>query len=302
MITPIVLLASVAVLVIGLGITNLTGARSTPLDTERQEQWFVAHAPAPLRRALRFADRRIAGGAALLVVFVIVFGSATGLGWLLDSIDGNRGFARWDQSAAEWGAQHASDKATALEAITQFGASGWLLIVMGLIGVFFGWRRQRWAVLGYLAAVGIGVSLINNGLKLVVHRERPNVHPLTTVGGYSFPSGHTAAAAACWAAIALVLARRQRRSVRAAAAAAATVITIAVAATRVLLGVHWLTDVLAGVLTGWAYFLLVTVLFGGRLLRFGEPVDRIADSTTSTPSPRDERQHQHDLDRLEQSS
>jgi hypothetical protein len=52
-------------------------------------------------------------------------------------------------------------------------------------------------------------------------------------------------------------------------------ITIVVASSRVLLGVHWLTDVIAGVVVGWTWFLLVTVLFGGRLLRFGEPVERI---------------------------
>ena len=56
-------------------------------------------------------------------------------------------------------------------------------------------------MLGYLAAVGIGVSLINNGLKHIVERERPNELRLTSVSGFSFPSGHTAAAAACWAAI-----------------------------------------------------------------------------------------------------
>ncbi len=178
-----------------------------------------------------------------------------------------------------------------LEAITQLGATGWLLLVMAVIGVIEAWHFRKVAVLGYLAAVGIGVSLINNGLKHIVERERPNELRLTSVSGFSFPSGHTAAAAACWAAIALVVARRWSRPGRRAAAVAVFVITLLVAASRVLLGVHWLTDVIAGALTGWTWFILVTLIFGGRILRFGEPAERVADGT-ATPAPVDRRELQ----------
>ena len=46
----------------------------------------------------------------------------------------------------------------------------------------------------------------------------------------------------------------------------------AVAASRVLLDVHWLSDVLGGLALGWAWFAACSIAFGGRLLRFGAPV------------------------------
>jgi membrane-associated phospholipid phosphatase len=153
-----------------------------------------------------------------------------------------------------------------LEFITQLGATGLLLIVMALIGGVQAWRHHKFTVLIYLAVVGVGVSLMNNGLKLLVHRERPVVLQLSHAGGYSFPK---------WP-------RRRRRL----AALVVLGITLAVASSRVLLGVHWLTDVIAGAIFGWTWFVLVTVLFGGRILRFGEPVERVAEHTV-TPAPQD---------------
>jgi membrane-associated phospholipid phosphatase len=265
---------------------ELRRRRGAPLDTERAERWFVRHAPRPLARVLRAADRRVAGGAATAAVFVVLFVASLAVGWIFDGIDDRGGIARWDRSAAVWGAEHATDSSVRiLDGLTQLGATGWLLGAMVVVGVVESRRHRRWAELGYLLLVGAGVSLLNSGLKLLVGRERPDIARLASFGGSSFPSGHAAAAAACWAAIAFVVVRRaRRRRARALAAATAATITAAVATSRVLLGVHWLSDVVAGVVTGWAWFVLVTLLFGGRILRFGEPAERIG-RTRGEPSP-----------------
>lgn len=270
---------------------DLIGRRSAPLDTEREERWFVAHAPRQLQRILSGAERRVAGGAAVVLLFGVALVTATAVGWILDTTDENRGFARWDQSAAEWGAENGTDTSTRiLEFVTQFGATGWLLVVIIVVGGVETYRQRNLAILGYLATVGIGVSLLNNVLKRIVGRERPSVLQLTESASSSFPSGHSAAAAACWAALALVCARYYGRRTRLAAALVAMVISISVAASRVLLGVHWLTDVVAGSLVGWSWFFVVTLIFGGRILRFGEPAERIANDesvvTTQTATPR----------------
>jgi membrane-associated phospholipid phosphatase len=281
MIALAVLVAATAVAGVAALLVNFTQRgrhrRAQPLDTERQEVWLIAQAPPRLRGALRYADRRVVGGVAMAVGLSTVFAVALFLGWMLDTIDAEGGFARWDQAAAQWGADHATPTSTrVLEIVTELGATGRLLLVMAVAAVIAYLRRRSTREAVYLAAVGVGVLLLNNGLKLAVGRERPDLHQLAGHSGSSFPSGHTAAAAACWAALALVVARRRSRRDRALFAAGAATITAGVAASRVLLGVHWLTDVIAGAVTGWGWFLFVTFVFGGRLLRFGEPVERAA--------------------------
>ena len=120
--------------------------------------------------------------------------------------------------------------------------------------------------------MGVGQLLINNVLKLIVDRDRPAVMQLVETSGSSFPSGHSTAAAAAWAAVALVLGRDRGRVTRAWLAAGAVIIAVAVATSRALLGVHWVTDVVGGLALGWGWFLIVAIVFGGRAQRLGDPV------------------------------
>jgi membrane-associated phospholipid phosphatase len=62
-------------------------------------------------------------------------------------------------------------------------------------------------------------------------------------------------------------------------------IAVGVAATRVLLDVHWLTDVIAGLSLGWAWFAVCAMAFGGRILRFGAAIEIAADAAEGTGSP-----------------
>jgi undecaprenyl-diphosphatase len=92
---------------------------------------------------------------------------------------------------------------------------------------------------------------------------------------------------------ATVLGRRRSPRVKALLAGAAAAIAVAVATSRVLLGVHWFTDVLAGLALGWAWFAVSSIAFGGRVLEFGRPVavaeriEQVARDATSTGSRRD---------------
>ncbi len=209
----------------------------------------------------------------LLSALAVLLAVAVVVGVLLDMIDDERGLARADSWVARWGADHATVASTnVIEGITQLGARPVVLAALTLAAVWDWRRRGNREVFGFVAAVGLGEMVLVNLLKLIVERARPDVLQLVGAGGHSFPSGHTSAAAAGWIAVALVLSRNRPRRTRAALSGTAVLIAAAVATSRALLGVHWLTDVLAGLALGWGWYLVVAIAFGGRRQRLGEPL------------------------------
>ncbi len=216
-------------------------------------------------------DRRSAGGFLLTVSFAVLFVVAVILGFLLDSIRHHWWAAAADASVASWGSEHGGTNAVAvLRWITQLGSAYVVIGVLAVTAMADFIRRRSGEVFGFVVAVGAGQLILSNVLKVVVGRARPDVLHLVPAHGYSFPSGHATAAAAAWSAAALVLGRDQRRTTRAVLAGAAALVAASVAASRALLGVHWVTDVLAGLALGWGWFTIVAVIYGGRAQRLGE--------------------------------
>ena len=160
-----------------------------------------------------------------------------------------------------------------LHAVTQLGGT---YAVIGLIAVVsiveYVRVPNRWIPV-FLLTVVLGEVVLVNVIKEALDRVRPAFDPAAASLGPSFPSGHSATAAAAYAAFALVLARRRSQMTRAVIAAGAVGIAAAVATSRVMLGVHWLSDAIAGLAFGWAWFAICAVAFGGRLLSFGAPVE-----------------------------
>jgi membrane-associated phospholipid phosphatase len=188
-----------------------------------------------------------------------------------------------DNSVAAWGYNHRSPASTSgLKAITELGniriVIG-LALVLVLLDVIR--HRNRWSFL-FLLFVLAGMEAIMLGVKDVVGRLRPTLNPAAAALGPSFPSGHSATAAAFYAAAALIIGRSLQRPVRQLVIGAAVALTVAVAASRVLLAVHWLSDVIGGLSLGWAWFALCAIVFGGRLLRPTAAAD-IASAQAAAP-------------------
>lgn len=248
------------------------------IDPTAEQRWLVkavARSPRLASFVRRRLDRTRAGGLLLTIGFFVVMGLATFAGWVFDSLEESRGFAEFDEAVAEFGARRADPARGLLEFVTDLGGTGFVIAFSIALSLYGWWRLKNRHVPLFVIAVVAGQALVNNALKLLIDRDRPDIAQLTGWAGSSFPSGHSAAAAATFAAAALVLGIERGRLSRAVLAGSATLLALMVAATRALLGVHWLTDVLAGLAVGWAWFTVCAVAFGGRLMTFGEPKDEV---------------------------
>ena len=232
-------------------------------------------------------DRRLnpaeSTGLALTLALLFTVGAGIVLGLLAYLVRTNSHLNALDRSVAKWGLRHASPLSThALNAVTQLGSIYPVVVALCVVLAAIETRRtrSRWIVPFIVAVVG-GEELLQTVIKQIVDRTRPVFfNPAAATLGPSFPSGHAATAAAFYAAAALLLGRRRPRAARAALSGAAVGIAVAVATSRVLLDVHWLTDVIGGLALGWAWFAICAVAFGGRLLHFGaaaEVAARVAE-------------------------
>ena len=168
-----------------------------------------------------------------------------------------------DATAHQWAAGERSAGATLFfTVVTVIGTPvGLVVLMLPVVGLLIVKRRFRW--LGYLLfTTSIGALLVVQ-LKLYFARARPDLAAaLRSAHGYSFPSGHAMGSMVVCGALAY-LAYRALPTLRmksAAMALAATFVT-SVAASRVYLGVHWISDVAAGLSAGLLWVVGTTVSY-----------------------------------------
>ena len=184
-----------------------------------------------------------------LAVFVLL---GWGVGELWTSAKGSLELGAMREVAAQRTAA-----LTDIARVVTWAGSAFLLVPIALIACVAllraGLRREALAVALSLG----GARLIFDWVKLLVSRPRPPVEHLQAVTGSSFPSGHATQASAFWFSLVFVLpAAGASAKLTRVAAGVALVIVLLVAASRVYLGVHYPSDVVAGMLlgTGWATY------------------------------------------------
>jgi len=172
-----------------------------------------------------------------------------------------------DQQVAGWFHAHLTNTlVTVLRAFTDLGAAESIGAVLFCLVLFFVWKRW-WPSLVTLIVAVPGGMLLNEWVKLLVHRHRPFVDgPFVDWSGYSFASGHTIGATLLYGQLALFIvpaikSRRWRRLT----VATAMLFVLLVGFSRIALGAHYLTDVLAGIFFGIVW--LAICLFAGKPMR-----------------------------------
>jgi undecaprenyl-diphosphatase len=190
-----------------------------------------------------------------------------------------------DAGAARW-AHHHTGEATRrfLDAVTSLASTRGVIVIAVIVGVVE-WIRvpNRWIPV-FLLAVTLGDSFVTNTVKGIVDRSRPAIDPLAATLGPSFPSGHSSTAAALFA---LLAGRRRSPGPRAILVGVAVGLAVAVACSRVLLDLHWVSDVVAGLTLGWAWFALCAIAFGGWALRLGAVVEQASRPRSAQPAQRE---------------
>jgi undecaprenyl-diphosphatase len=233
-------------------------------------------------------DPAAATGLALTVALIFVIGGGVLFGALAYLVRSHSQLLSIDNGVAKWGNRHATKTSMrVLNDVTQL-ASIYVVVALCVVLALVETVRERtvWVVVFIVAAVG-GEELLTLTVKQLANRIRPAFNPAAATLGPSFPSGHSATAAVFYATAALLLGRSRGRQARAVLAGLAAGIAVGVACTRVLLDVHWLSDVIAGLTLGWAWFAACSIAFGGRILRFGAAAEQVARTAQAAqPAPR----------------
>jgi undecaprenyl-diphosphatase len=182
-----------------------------------------------------------------------------------------------------------------VEAIRDITAMGGIvlrnLFAIGAVVALLFLSLRREAVL-FALTVSLG-WLANTGLKQLIGRDRPQiVTHLMEAGGESFPSGHSFNAAVVYIAMAIAFAAMSRRhSVRYSVIGAAMLLSAMVAWSRVMLGVHFPSDVTAGWLggAGWAFLAAALLYKPAKAAADSEAAEKLDPTQPEHTSPRAKR-------------
>jgi undecaprenyl-diphosphatase len=160
----------------------------------------------------------------------------------------------------------------AVKAVTWLGSGGVLWTVIGAAAVVLAIRR-RWRLAIYLLVAGAGALVLDPVLKSLVGRLRPMVaHPVAHGSGNSFPSGHSLGSIVCYGAILLVFLPAARGRWRRAFIAGVVTLIALIGISRILLGVHYVSDVPGGWALGVTWLGVTAFAFELTRRAAGQPV------------------------------
>jgi undecaprenyl-diphosphatase len=216
---------------------------------------------------LRFIARHAHNAYATFGIFLLMGAGLAIVGtWGFAALAGHvssGGTQAFDDAVLKWLGLHRMKPLDAfMLEVTSLGTTSVVTMVVGVAALFL-WLNQHKHSAMLLLVATFGGIILNNLLKLGFSRPRPDIIAwATTATFYSFPSGHAMSATVVYSTVAYLAARLQRTyRARLAIMLVATLVIALICVSRLYLGVHYPSDVLAGVIIGlsWAAFCMATL-------------------------------------------
>ena len=201
-------------------------------------------------------------------------------GLLLDQVERNGALVRVDTLAArhlhDW-VRQSDGLVRQLKILTFFGSPLWFYMIV-TPAVVWVWLRGHVRLAVFLVVTAIGGGLLDSVVKEVVSRPRPSlVDPVAMAHGKSFPSGHAMSSTFVYGALLLVFLPVIGRRYRPVLVGAVVVLVAAIGFSRLALGVHYISDVVGGVVFGLAWLAASTAAFSTWRVERGRPPVHVGD-------------------------
>lgn len=256
------ILAGIVVLAVGLVFLARKIEESRDAIKARlarfNERPRIARMRARYRKQIDFLEGRFDPsrqfGLFLTFGLIVVGAAAWFFGSVLQDVLAKEQLALFDRPAMTYIANHRDPAMNnVMEIVSVAGSVKVLLGLTALAGAWMYFRTRLWRWPLFLSLTVTGAIALYDLIKVLVERPRPEIEPLLHVGGYSFPSGHATAAAAVYTALAYVLTRQTSWKAGVIFWTIAFFSATVVGFSRIYLGVHWPTDVMAGLTLGTAW-------------------------------------------------
>lgn len=144
--------------------------------------------------------------------------------------------------------------------ITFFGSVKFIIILCVIFLIIFFLLKKKWYGL-YINFALILSTVVNNIIKVIIGRPRPSINPLVVENSYSFPSGHMMASTMMYGLlIYFILKSNMSKKTKYILVLSLAILTTLIGISRIYLGVHYFSDILAGFILSLTLLLVVIEL------------------------------------------
>jgi membrane-associated phospholipid phosphatase len=198
----------------------------------------------------------------ILAAFILFVVGLNGFVDLTEELAENR-LGAFDNRVTEYVLSYRRDWLTSfLIFITRIGTRTGYIVVTALLALYFFLRHRSWKFIVQTIAVLLLASLSNMALKEVINRARPTLEHLVTVYTLSYPSGHAMSAMGFYGFLIFLTMRYDMKSwIRITLVVLLSLLIFSIGISRIYLGVHYPSDVLAGFIGGLIWVTFCAIIF-----------------------------------------